>query len=101
VAYALAADNPDEALPFAQRAAEMAPDSPTVQDTLGWIYYRKGLYSMAVRYLKTAVDRDATPQRQFHLGMSYLKEGNQAAGQKIVRDALLKDPSLTKTEQGW
>jgi tetratricopeptide (TPR) repeat protein len=101
LAYVLAADNPDEALPFAQHAAEMAPDNPTVQDTLGWIYYRKGLYSMAVRYLKTAVDKDATPQRQFHLGMSYLKVGNQAEGQKIVRDALHKDPSLVKTEQGW
>jgi tetratricopeptide (TPR) repeat protein len=101
LAYFLATDSPDEALSFAQRAAEMVPDNPTVQDTLGWIYYRKGLYSMAVRYLKTAVDKETTPQRQFHLGMSYLKMGDQAAGQKIVRAALQKDPNLIKTEQGW
>jgi predicted Zn-dependent protease len=79
----------------------MAPDSPYVQDTLGWIYYRKGLYSMAVRSLKTAVDKEATPLRQFHLGMSYLKVGDQATGQKIVTEALKKDPTLAKTEQGW
>jgi Tfp pilus assembly protein PilF len=101
LSYALARENPDEALTLAQHAAEIAPDSPTVQDTLGWIYYRKGLYSMAVRYLETAVNKDATPQRQFHLGVSYLKAGNQAAGQKIVREALQKDPNLVKTEQGW
>jgi len=101
LAYVLAADDPDEALKLAQQAAEKAPDSPNVQDTLGWIYYRKGLYSMAVRYLKTAVDKETTPRRQFHLGMSYLKVGDQMTGQKIVRDALQKDPTLAKTEQGW
>lgn len=101
LAYVLAADNPDEALKFAQQAAEKAPDSPFVQDTLGWIYYRKGLYTMAVRYLKNAVDKESTPRRQFHLGMSYLKVGDQLTGQKIVREALQKDPNLAKTEQGW
>jgi predicted Zn-dependent protease len=101
LAYGLAIDNPDEALGFAQKALEAAPDTPYVQDTLGWIYYRKQLYSMAVRYLETAVSKEATPRRQFHLGMSYLKMGDQAKGQKIVREALLKDPNLAKTEQGW
>jgi uncharacterized protein HemY len=101
LAYTLAADNPDEALKFAQLAVERNPDGAYVQDTLGWIYYRKGLYTMAVRYLKTAVDKESTPRRQFHLGMSYLKTGDQAAGQKLVREALAKDPGLAKTEQGW
>jgi len=101
LAYSLAADDPDQALKLAQQAAETAPDSPNVQDTLGWIYYHKGLYSMAVRYLKNAVDKEANPRRQFHLGMSYLKMGDQTTGQKIVREALQKDPNLAKTEQGW
>jgi tetratricopeptide (TPR) repeat protein len=101
LAYVLAPDDPDEALKLAQQAAEMAPDSPNVQDTLGWVYYRKGLYSMAVRYLKTAVDKESTPRRQFHLGMSYLKVGERLTGQKIVQDALAKDPTLAKTEKGW
>jgi len=101
LAYGLAANSPDEALKFAQQAAEKAPDEPGIQDTLGWIYYRKGLYSVAVRYLKTSVEKGPNPRRQFHLGMSYLKMGDQAAGQKLVREALQKDPNLAKTEQGW
>ena len=101
LAYELAAGSPDEALKLAQQAAEIAPDRPDIQDTLGWIYYRKGLYSMAVPHLKTAVDKEPNPRRQFHLGMSYLKIGDQTNGQKIVREALLKDPNLLKTEQGW
>ncbi len=101
LAYALAPNDPDEALKLAQQAAEVAPDSPNIQDTLGWVYYRKGLYSMAVRHLKASVDKESTPRRQFHLGMSYLKVGDQAKGQKLVRDAIQKEPNLARTEQGW
>ena len=101
LAYRLAPEDPDEALKLAQQAAQAAPNNANVQDTLGWVYYRKGLYSMAVRCLKTAVEAESTPRRQFHLGMSYLKVGDQSTGQKIVSEALLKDPNLAKTEQGW
>ena len=101
LAYLLVPIDPNEALKYAQQAAEIAPADPAVQDTLGWVYYRKGLPSTAVRYLKAAVDQESTPRRQFHLGMSYLKMGDQAAGQKMVRAALSKEPNLAKTEQGW
>ena len=101
LAYALADESPDEALKLALQAAQIAPNNPTVQDTLGTIYYRKGLYGMAVRYLKNAVDTGPSPRRQFHLGKSYLMTGDQTAGQKLVAEALKKDPSLAKTEQGW
>jgi tetratricopeptide (TPR) repeat protein len=101
LAYKLVAEDPDQALKLAQQAAEMAPDSPSVQDTLGWIYYRKGLYSMAVPFLKTAVEKESNPRRQFHLGMTYLKAGDRAQGQKILREALQKDPNLAKTEANW
>jgi tetratricopeptide (TPR) repeat protein len=101
LAYMLAANDPNQALKLAQQAAEMAPDSPSVQDTLGWIYYRKGLYDVAFRFLKTAVEKESNPRRQFHLGMSYLKLGNHMVGQRLVSEALQKDPNLAKTEQGW
>jgi tetratricopeptide (TPR) repeat protein len=101
LAYTLALDNPDEALKYARQAGEIAPDNANVQDTLGWIYYRKGIYGTATDYLKTAVARDPTPRRQFHLGMAYLKAGNRDLGQKTVMAALQKDPNLPKTEQGW
>jgi tetratricopeptide (TPR) repeat protein len=101
LAYYLASENADEALKFAQQAAELAPDSPYVQDTLGWIYYRKGLYSSAIRYLKTAVAKEPNPRRQFHLGMSYLKSGDRGLGQSLVQTALRQDPNLPKNEQGW
>jgi tetratricopeptide (TPR) repeat protein len=101
LAYALAAESPDEALKFGQQALEKAPDSPNVQDTLGWIYYRKQLYPMAIDVLKKAAAKDASPQRLFHLGMAYVRSGDRTLGQKMVQDALQKEPQLVRTEHGW
>lgn len=95
----LARENPDEALAMAQRALEAAPDDPAVQDTLGWIYYRKGLYDVGLRYLKTAVSKGAAPRWQFHLGMAYLKSGDPVNGRKLLALALRADPNLAKSEQ--
>jgi Tfp pilus assembly protein PilF len=101
MAYLMALDNPDEALKYAQQALEAMPDTAALQDTLGWVYYRKGMYKTAVNYLKTAVAKEPTPRRQFHLGMCYLKAGDQELGQQTVRAALSQSPDLAKTEQGW
>ncbi len=94
LAYHLAVEKPDEALRLAQQAAELAPDSATVQDTLGWVYFHKGLYDSALGYLKAAFAKQPTPKRQYHLAICYLKAGNQDDGMKNLRAALQKDPSL-------
>ena len=48
------------------------PDFPAkseVADTLGWIYHRKGLNTLAIRELQEAVDRDPdNPTYHYHLG---------------------------------
>ena len=101
LAYMLARERPDEALKFAQQAAEIAPDAPFAQDTLGWVYYHKGLYRMAVNYLKAAVAKEPTPRRQYHLAMCYLKSGDQNLGEKTMQAALRQDPDLARKEQDW
>ena len=101
LAWHLALENPDEGLKFAQQAGEIAPDNAEVEDTLGWVFYRKGVYSTATRYLKDAFSKDPTPRREFHLAMSYLKSGDKDLGAKMVEAALQKDPNLLKTEKGW
>jgi putative PEP-CTERM system TPR-repeat lipoprotein len=98
LAYILAKDSPDEALKYAQKAGELAPNNPEVQDTLGWVYYRKGIYRSAIGYLKTAMDKEGTPPHKYHLGLAYLKAGNQNLGQKMVDAALEADPTLATTQ---
>jgi len=43
---------PDEALKYAQKAQELAPDVPVIEDTLGWILYTKGIYDGALKHLE-------------------------------------------------
>jgi tetratricopeptide (TPR) repeat protein len=100
LALMLCEDETDEALKYAQQAGELAPDNPAVQDTLGWVFYRKGIYRSAVSYLKAAVEKDGTPPRKYHLGMAYLKAGDRDLGQRMLKSALEADPKLAAT-QGW
>ena len=101
LAYHLAVDDPDAGLKLAQQAGEIAPENPAVQDTLGWIYYRKGIYKSASQYLQAAFTKEPTPQRQFHLAMSYIKLGDARLGQEMLAAALQKDPNLPKSEAEW
>ena len=40
--------NLDVAMQLAQTAKARLPDSPQVDDTLGWVYYKKGLHTLAI-----------------------------------------------------
>lgn len=101
LAYLLVDSNPDEALKLATQAATIAPDNATVQDTLGWVFYRKGMFRSAVQYLEMAVKKEPTPRRQFHLGLTYLKCGDRDRGERTMELALRQDPNLLKAEDTW
>lgn len=47
--------NLDEALTLAQGAVNQSPKTPEFYDTLGWVYFKKGLYSPAIEQMKKAV----------------------------------------------
>ena len=50
--YVESGENLDVALQLAQTATRRLPDNPAMQDTLGWIYYKKGLASLAVPHVR-------------------------------------------------
>ncbi|HEV2444871.1 MAG TPA: tetratricopeptide repeat protein, partial [Candidatus Sulfopaludibacter sp.] len=100
LAYLLAKDSSDEALRLQQEALALQPDDATLQDTMGWIYYRKGIYRMAVDYLERAA-KTPSPRYQYHLGMAYLKAGDLDRGRPLVEASLRKDPRLPVSEPGW
>jgi len=87
-------DDTRDALAFAQKAKGLLPDSPTVQDTLGWAYYANGMYQEARRELESAVERDKRPSIRYHLGLVYRKLGDKEQGDKLTMSALAEDPSL-------
>jgi len=84
----------DEALKYAQKGAELAPDAPAVENTLGWVLYRKGLYSMAIPHLEKAASREPNARRECHLAMAYLQLGDKERGQRSLLAAMKLDPNL-------
>ena len=99
LAYLLAdGKQPDEALRYAQEAKQLAPDNPAVDDTLGWTYYQKGMYSLAVTHLGDAVAKGSTPVRQYHLAMACLRAGDAKRGRQVLDAALKVDPNLPEAQ---
>jgi len=95
LAYLLASETGrfDEALKYAQQVKELAPGNKGVDDTIGWIMYRKGLYRSAVKYLESAAQGEGDPVIRYHLGMAYLKLGDKR-GEATLRAALKSAPGL-------
>ncbi len=87
--YVASNRNLDQALQLAQTAVQQLTDEPHVNDTLGWIYYRKNMASAAVRHLESSVRKDATdPSSHYHLGMAYVQAGDLDRGKKELQRAL-------------
>ncbi len=71
-------ENTDVALSYAQTARRSMPNSPGTADTLAWVYYHKGTYSLARDLLEDATKADPDdPAIHYHLGMTYSKLGDK------------------------
>ncbi len=93
------ARQPDLALKYAQRARELAPrTAPAIDDTLGRIYYQKGLYRTAIQHFENGMKKETTGERAFHLAQAYLKSGQQEQAQRTYKTALRLSPSLPALE---
>ena len=87
--------NLDVALELAQRATRRLPDHPAVQDTLGWIYYKKGLDSLAVSaFLKSVEGDPKNPAFHFHLGLAYAQAGQASKARLALQHAMALDPGF-------
>ncbi|MGB5830508.1 MAG: tetratricopeptide repeat protein, partial [Thiohalocapsa sp.] len=84
------ADNPEDlarALTLTERLA--SSDQAAFLDTAGWVQYLSGNYDGAVSLLEKARDSaDPTPERQYHLGMAYLKVGRTDEGKRLLASAV-------------
>jgi tetratricopeptide (TPR) repeat protein len=84
-----AGTNLDVALSRVQTAKSMLPDEPDVDDTLGWIYVKKGLPALAIAPLEQAVRKD--PKNaiyHYHLGVAHAKNGDALRARSALERAL-------------
>ncbi len=69
-------NRPAEALPYAERARELAGSDPSVLDTVGWVYARNGRNEEAEAALKEALAHDPhSAITNYHLGVLYQTMG--------------------------
>lgn len=92
--------NLDVALSYAQTAREVTPDDPRVADTLGWIYYKKNAFLLAVNLLKEAVEKLPTiADVHYHYGMALAKNNNAAEAKKALQTALKLNANFDGAEE--
>jgi putative PEP-CTERM system TPR-repeat lipoprotein len=78
----------DEALKLAT-VAQSQLKRPEAEDTLGWVYYRKGLLQHAIASFERAANKAPNnPVYQYHLGLAQLKQGNESEGRASLKRAL-------------
>jgi tetratricopeptide (TPR) repeat protein len=84
--------NLDEAVQLAQGVVRRFPDEPGYADTLGWVYYKKGLYSPAVEQLQKAVAKASArggdnALYRYHFGLALAGAGKKADARRELQTA--------------
>lgn len=82
----------DEAQGYLEKAYGLNPEDAAITDSLGWLYYRQGRYSDALRLLKQAYVTLADPEIAAHLGEVLWISGDQAEATKVWEEALRASP---------
>lgn len=100
--------NLDEALTLAQNCVNRNSANAGFYDTLGWVYFKKGLLSPAVEQLKKAValedadaarrGRAANPAYRLRLGQALASAGDKPSARREVELALQQEKGLSQKE---
>ncbi len=97
--YAQGGGNLDVALHLAQTAQKRLPEAPEVNDTLGFIYYRKNLAALAISALKVSAERDpGNATYQYHLGLAYDGAGDRVRARHAFERAVALRPTFTEAQ---
>jgi tetratricopeptide (TPR) repeat protein len=91
-------NQPDEALKYAQRAVELAPEHAAYCDTLGWVFYKKGMYAAAIPYFERASAHPESAVWKYHLAMAYAKAGDKRRGKTMLEVALKQNPRVPEAK---
>lgn len=96
LAYAKAEEGVDldQALTMAQHAVQVAPNSPELKDTLGWIYIKRNLPDDAIRIFRDLVAASpAMAVFHYHYAMALSQKGDRAGARRELEAALQDKPS--------
>jgi cellulose synthase operon protein C len=90
--------NVDLAMSMAETARRRMPESSNVADTLGWAYYKKGVYQSAISEFQEALRLNEKtgapddPQFHYHLGLAYEKANQPGLARQQLEKAVKLSP---------
>jgi tetratricopeptide (TPR) repeat protein len=89
--FAELGENLEEAERLIKAALAQKPDDGYITDSLGWVYYKKGLLTKALKYLKKAVSLvPDDPIILEHLGDAYLGLSDKKKALQFYQRSLKK-----------
>ena len=98
--YAERGEKLDQALQLARAAKAELPDEPEMNDTLGYVYLKKNLGSLAIPPLQQAVaSTPKNPVFRFRLGQADAQAGNKASAKRELEEALKLKPDFPEADQ--
>jgi tetratricopeptide (TPR) repeat protein len=84
-------DNGDlgEALRLAMQAKQALPDQPNVNDTLGWVHYKRNSYALAISQFKQALEhRPEDSTIRYHLALAQYANGEKEQAIALLEKVL-------------
>lgn len=82
----------DEASHLLKKAMEVAPNDPSVLDSLGWLSYRQGNNKEAIQHFRQALAIHYDVSVAAHLGEVLWMSGHTKEAQHILKEAYQLDP---------
>lgn len=100
LAWACQQTGDPRALSYAERAYALAPASPTIMDTLGWILFDTGKLARALPLLQkaTALAPQANEIR-FHLGMVLARAGDKRGARRELEKVLASPHQFARRQE--
>ena len=97
-------ENLERALELAQSAQKSRANDPSVADTLGFIYYKKGMNDPAIQQLRYAIElagqaRRDRPEFHHHLGLALAAASRPDEARAAFDKALALDPAYAPASE--
>jgi tetratricopeptide (TPR) repeat protein len=107
LAFLLAEDgiDLDRALLLAKEAQRGLSDSPATADTVGYVYYRKGLYAAALQQFRYAIELGRAsgpvddPGVHYHMGLTLYAMGRNEQAARAFRESLDIDADFSSAKE--
>jgi tetratricopeptide (TPR) repeat protein len=86
----------DEAMQYIKKAQKLSPDDAAINDSLGWLHYRRGEIKTAERYLRKSFKALKQPDVASHLIEVLQKRGLKQEAKTILYQMLRQYPDNKK-----